>query len=582
VVQAVSHSVVLKRLRYRNLLSTGNYWVEFDFQSDRTQIVCGENGGGKSTFLDALSYVNFNKPYRDINLPQLINSITNKELLVEEELTVRGKEYLIRRGMKPNIFEIHEDGKLLDKGTSVAEYQKMLEDTILKRTQKTFCQTVIRGSANYIPFMKLKAAERRQVVEDLLDIGVFSTMAEITKDKLKTAKVSAAELDKKLGVLRTKVELETKHQEQLKSISEEAVDAKAVKLAETEMEVASKLQDADATLPESEELREKLTKLGPRTDKSRKYENLLPSIKHKINAAKTEAAFYDKNDVCPTCRQPIEEHFKRSRIDELHRKAAELEPAKAELLAEIGAAKEAEQAYEKEYKTLSDAYQVNQTVRNNAVHQANYLKRTIDGLRKEIADMRTKLLQAPQDDRVKVLQGELHGLEVVEKEVTEEVAVASQAAMMLKDDGIKASVIRQFVPVMNEYLNKYLEKLDLFVDFRFDDNFNESIMSRYRDKFSYHSFSEGQKSRIDLAIMFAWLEVIRRRKSTSFNLLVLDEVLDGSLDEVGLELAVAMFLEAAKDMTIVVVSPKPSNYVSKFDKMIKFKLVKNFSQMEIA
>jgi Kyanoviridae SbcC-like subunit of palindrome specific endonuclease len=332
VVQAVSHSVVLKRLRYRNLLSTGNYWVEFDFQSDRTQIVCGENGGGKSTFLDALSYVNFNKPYRDINLPQLINSITNKELLVEEELTVRGKEYLIRRGMKPNIFEIHEDGKLLDKGTSVAEYQKMLEDTILKRTQKTFCQTVIRGSANYIPFMKLKAAERRQVVEDLLDIGVFSTMAEITKDKLKDAKARSSDLSQKVAILKTKVEAEERHQAQLRSISDEAVKAKETKVRETEAEIAQKKAAADATLPESEELREKLASLGPKKDKARKYETLLPSIKLKIDAAKTEAAFYDKNDVCPTCRQPIEEHFKRSKVDELLRKATELEPAKAELL----------------------------------------------------------------------------------------------------------------------------------------------------------------------------------------------------------------------------------------------------------
>ena len=578
-----NHTIVLKLLRYKNFLASGNYWTEINFEDARTQLVVGENGAGKSTFMDALCYVLYGKAYRDVNLPQLVNSINKKGMVVELIMEVRGKPYLIRRGRGPDVFEIHEidadnNVKLVDKRTGVNEYQEFLEEQLLKRNHKTFCQSIVLGSTNYVPFMKLKAADRRAVVDDFLDIQICTVMNEVLKEQLKVLNVGAAKIGNEVSKLRGQLEVHTKWIADTKQISGDRITEKEGQWYEIHTRQIAQDERAQELLAKVYDLQEQLKAKEKVRGKVNQYNSLLDQLKAKSQELNREIDFYRNNEVCPTCRQAITSSFRENAIDELTLKTAKNEDAQVELLGYLEAAgRELE-----EYQRVNQEHQRLSRERAEAETASRHLKQQMDALAREMLKMKAALEMEAPTAEIEALQRDIEKQSTLLAQIEEDLSVANVAAGMLKDGGIKARIIRQYVPILNKLINQYLEELDLFCDFQFDENFNETLLSRYRDNFSYGSFSEGQKARINLAILFAWLEVIQARKSTSFNILVLDEILDGSLDYECLDACVKMFVRESSKRTIMVISPKPANWRNSFEKTLKFKLDKNFSRLEVS
>jgi len=565
-----------------NFLASGNYWTEINFEDARTQLVVGENGAGKSTFMDALCFVLYGKAYRDVNLPQLVNSINKRNMLVELLLEVRGKPYLIRRGKSPDVFEIfeieNETPKMVDKRTGKDEYQTFLEEQLLKRNHKTFCQSIVLGSTNYVPFMKLRAADRRAVVDDFLDIQICTVMNEVLKEQMKGINSAAQSLVNNISKLQGQLEVHNKWVADSKKVSGDLITEKEGVWTEISARNLAQEEKARVLIEKTIVIQEEMKKWGSPDKKVNQYSNLLDQLRGKAQELNREIDFYRKNEVCPTCHQTITDSFRNVAIERITQKTAKNEDAQVELLGYLEAAKEELQGYQ---KAASEHQRIAQE-RASAESEARQLKSQMDYISKEIRKMRASLEMEAPTAEIEALQRdiELQGTNL--QKIQEELSVANVAAGMLKDGGIKARIIKQYVPILNKLINQYLEELDLFCDFQFDENFSETLLSRYRDNFSYGSFSEGQKARINLAILFAWLEVIQARKSTSFNLLVLDEILDGALDYDCLDACVRMFVREASKRTIMVISPKPANWRNSFEKTLKFKLEKNFSRLEVS
>lgn len=560
-----------KRIRWKNLLSTGNVFTEVQLDKTETTLILGENGAGKSTILDALTFVVFNKPYRSVNLPQLVSSVNERDCVVEVEFTDGNSEYKIVRGQSPKVFEIWCDDKLMDQDAKSRDYQKSLEESILGMNYRSFCQVVILGSANYVPFMRLPAAERRSVVESILDIGIFSTMnaslrerISANKEEIRHAESAVAVARERVALLRRMVEDEQKRKQQDEEWDSKQVDdaSKAIDAAHAAIASASE---------EISVLTQSVSDAASVKANAEKYESLQERMTRRLEAIRKEISFYEENDTCPTCSQGIDGTFKESMISGRREKIAKMEKAVAEVEDQMDVLWERGRTIS---ETVSKIRSLNAVIvsGNNDISAA---EKTL----KLLADRRGAAVQDTTSELNDAIRAEEEAVDT-KRELIEEQHYLSLAATLLKDSGIKTRIIRNYIPVINDTINGYLSRMNFFVDFRLDEEFNETIRSRHRDEFTYASFSEGEKKKIDLAMLFAWRKIASMKNSITTNLLILDEILDGSLDDQATDsfLDIVNSLEARTNTFII--SHKPKEVLQdKFDRTLQFVKRGNFSRM---
>jgi len=566
--------IVFKTVRYKNFLSTGNIFTEIKLDANQTTLIVGENGAGKSSFLDAITFGLFGKPFRNINKPQLINSINGKDCLVELEFAIASKNYKVIRGIKPNLFEIWCDGEMLNQDARSKDYQDQLEKTILRMNYKSFTQIVILGSTNFTPFMQLSAADRRAVIEDLLDIQIFSSMNMVVKSKLSSAKEDAAQLKTQIDNIKEKIELHKKHLDELKKNSKELVDSKKKEVEENKLALESLVTEAAAKETEIESLESQIVDEDSNSKKFTKLNQLEAKIEGNIQKLEKDIAFYSENSNCPTCDQTINNkdekvHSCTSKIEELTGGLQKLKDESDAVLKRINTIK----TVQKELKIFEQELVRITTSRKQ-------VKSYIAKLENEIEEIESK--PAMSDNfkaQSKELLNNLQTFNEQRKEAVINIQHYEIAQQLLKDGGIKTKIIKQYIPVINKLVNKYLAAMDFFVNFNINEEFKETIKSRHRDDFSYENFSEGEKKRIDLALLFTWRAVAKLKNSANTNLLIFDEVFDGSLDNNGTEEFLKLINMLNDNTNIFVISHKGDVLVDKFNNTIKFAKVKNFSQM---
>ena len=566
--------IVFKKVRYKNFLSTGNIFTEIPLNENATTLIVGENGAGKSTFLDAITFSLFGKPFRNINKPQLVNSVNEKDCVVEVEFAIGKKEYKVIRGIKPNVFEIYVDGSLLNQDAKAKDYQDHLEKLILKMNYKSFTQIVILGSTNFTPFMQLSAADRRTVIEDLLDIQIFSSMNVIVKSKIHALKDEAAQLKIQIDNTKDKIELHKKHLDELKKNTKELVDAKKQEVVENTTSLSQLENDATSKEVEIDNLVNETTDEDSTTKKFQKLNNLEAKIEGNIQKLEKDIEFYSVNSTCPTCDQAINNkdekvHTCNSKITELTEGLTKLKEESDAVLRRINNIK----ATQKQLQTLEqDLVRIN----TSRMQIRKYVKKLED----EITEIEHKPAMSDEfKAQSKTLLNALQAFNDKRKTVSEQLQNYDIVAQLLKDGGIKSKIIKQYVPVINKLVNKYLAAMDFFVNFNIDEEFKETIKSRHRDDFSYENFSEGEKKRIDLALLFTWRSVAKLKNSVNTNLLIFDEVFDGSLDINGTEEFMKLIYMMNDDANIFVITHKTDQMVDKFKHTIRFGKVKNFSQM---
>jgi len=563
-----------KKVRYKNILSTGNTFTEIELGDKPTTLISGSNGSGKSTILDAIVYGLYGKPFRKVNKIQLINSINQKGLLVEIFFAAGGNNYMIRRGMKPNVFEIYKDGQMIDQDAAKRDYQLYLENNILGINYKSFNQIVVLGSATYVPFMELPAQQRREIIEDLLDIQVFSTMGILAKEQINKTKNSINENEYKNEVTESNILLVQENNDAIRKIKETEVDKIRTKMNNHISEIESKQESIsviDSEIKEKyEEIADKKT-VKEEFDKANSMRQDMEIARRNIDK---ELSFYHDNDNCPTCKQGIAHDFKEKVVDERSEKKSLIDEKLDEVNTSISNYQtRIDEISEVEDKIQTLNFQISE-IRAEIKMSKNALlafKSELENAEREVEEVDTTQLHK--------LQTKLEKLVKERKELLEEYDVLGVVSAILKDGGIKARIISQYIPVMNKLINKYLAAFDLFVDFQLDENFNEVIRSRFRDNFSYASFSEGEKLRITLSIMLAWRSVAKLRNSVSTNLLILDETLDGALDSVGIESLIETLHSLNSDDNIFVISHRGDQFADKFDTAIRFDKVKNFSEI---
>ena len=567
--------LIFKKLRYKNFLSSGDSFTEINFLANNTNLIIGTNGAGKSTILDALTFVLFNKPFRKINKPQLVNSVTEKNCLVEIEFSNNNREYMVRRGIKPNVFDIEVDGKLLDKRGDDRDNQVTLEDNILKVNYKSFTQIVILGSSTFVPFMQLPAAHRRDVIEDLLDIRVFSTMAGILRDKMRVIRDDLKLLELKKTSLKEKAEMQARFIEDVTKRGEEHIDEKREDI-KTKMFSKNELsQENIEVLTEIEALTARLEELNDAGDKLRKLGGLRGKIQQKISTLTKNHKFFSDNTSCPTCTQDIDEDLKSKKIDELTKDAKKLKKGFKELEETIAA----EEARENEFTEASkELLALNKKVSTNNINSINFEK-SITRLESEIESIRDSInsqtdSKAELKNMVSKLKESSDGISNLKEEMSNHQFVSE----LLKDGGVKTSIIKKYIPLINKHVNKYLQMMEFYINFNLDEEFNETVVSPIHERFSYASFSEGEKMRIDLALLFTWREVARVRNSVNTNLLIMDEVFDSSLDGFGTEEFLKIIRYVVKDANIFIISHKTELH-ERFDSVLRFEKERGFSKL---
>ena len=569
--------ITFKNLRWKNFLSTGNNWSEVNFLEAKTSLVVGQNGAGKSTLLDALSFALFGKAHRNISKAQLVNSINKKSTIVEVQFSVLGSDFKIKRGIKPNLFEIWRGETMLNQDSHAKEYQKILEQNILKLNHKSFHQIVVLGSSSFIPFMQLSAQHRRDVIEDLLDINVFSKMNGILKEKTSSLKEQIKDADHKTEVNKTKIDAQKKYIRDIKAINEEQKEEK-LKLIEEHRDEIKTLNEENGSL--STFVEENLsTASDTKQDASEKI-NELQQFRAKFNAdikkLVKEVQFFESNDTCPTCTQPITEETKESHILDGKAKAQELntalETAEASLARRNEVLASAEQQLVECREAQSNIHGNNQSISN--------FQSSIDRTQTEINNIGKG---ADVESADKDLQDLVNvGDDLVEHRLTlnEQYNYNTVMSQMLKDTGIKTKIVKQYLPVINKLVNKYLQILDFFVSFNLDEAFQETIRSRFRDNFTYDSFSEGEKQRIDLALLFTWRQIAKMKNSVATNLLILDETFDSSLDVDGVDNLMKIIYSLGDDTNVFVISHKGEMVDGKFANKIEVVKEKNFSRIK--
>jgi len=564
-----------KKLRYKNILSTGNAWTELQLDSHDTTLIVGENGAGKSTMLDALSFVLYGKPFRKINKPQLLNSINQKDLVVEVEFAVGGKNYLVKRGIKPSIFEIWSNDKLLNQDAAARDYQAFLEDNILKLNYKSFGQVVVLGSSTFVPFMQLPAKSRRDVIEDLLDIQIFTTMNTLLKDRVSTNKENLAEIKYTIDLTKNKIDSAKTHTESIRELKESQIKKIKSKLKEQIGYVEKEETEINKLSDEVDDLLSKITDKEKMEKKFSEINDLMRDLENKKRTLTKNLTFYNNHDNCPTCKQGIEHDFKSSVLSDSNDKIVNIEAAKNQL-------SNKSEGVEARLSEISGIESSISTISMEiSEHRANkkMAMNACKSLQKELVEAERDI-ETVDDETIKAFENDLRKSMEQQKQLTEEREVLATVGAMLKDGGIKTRIIKQYVPIMNKLINKYLAAMDFFVQFELDESFNETIKSRFRDAFSYSSFSEGEKLRIDLSLLFTWRAVSKLRNSVSTNLLIMDEIMDSSLDNNGTDEFLKIIKDLTGDANVFIISHKGDQIQDKFDRTIRFKKVKNFSSME--
>lgn len=566
--------IVFKNIKWKNLLSTGNQFTEINLHNVDPTLIVGVNGSGKSSLLDALTFVLYGKPFRNINKPQLLNTITKRELLVEITFTIGKNDYLIRRGMKPNIFEVYCNDILLNQAADVRDYQDTLEKQILKSNYKTFCQVDILGSASFVPFMQLPAAQRRAVIEDLLDLQVFTTMNTLLKEQVveNTSSITRNEYEKKMND--EMIQVIKNHLEQTRTKSDRYIREKQTAIDDLNNKLESTKRTMDEIKERVNEIQSTLCDENKLKKKSEQFRELETQLSTKKALLQQEIKFFEQHDSCPTCKQEISSDLRCDSIGNTNSKLKELDQTLVDLQIRFDKHEEKVNEFfikENEKQRLLTEYRSHHQVTFHTEEQIDSLQRDINTAKKEIESISTSQVADLEQKRQTLIE-EYNELQDNKKTL-------SVASSLLKDGGIKTKIINQYVPIINKLINKYLSAMDFFVDFQLNSQFEETIKSRHRDEFSYASFSEGEKQKIDLALLFTWRAVAKLRNSMSTNLLILDEVLDGSLDTNALDMLMTILDSVSENTSLFVISHR-ENMSEKFPNVIKFVKHKNFSHIE--
>lgn len=566
--------IYFTKIRWKNFLSTGNLFTEVNLCQHSTTLIVGENGAGKSTFLDALTFVLFGKPFRNINKPLLINSITQKNLVVEIEFMIGKVNYKIVRGIKPNIFEVYQNDVLLNQTAETKDYQAILEKQILKTNYKSFCQVVVLGSASYVPFMRLSAAQRREITEDLLDLQIFTTMNALLKDKISDNNEAIRQCNNDITLAKEHIELLRKHIINVNNSNEKNIEDKKQRIVDTKdkiEEYAKTLQDLNSTVATLQKKTEKLPKLKKSLDS---INNLKTQIEIKIDVMNEEIHFFNNHDDCPTCKQEISKEFKCDSVDKRTAEITETKEGYKLLIDKYYSVRD----QIKELTKIEDEIINHKFSINTTQNRINSLLDYINEIEKEINSMKVFEMN-DEDQKIKELETKLQEYSELYIKLQSDKVTYAFASTLLKDNGIKSKIVKQYIPIINKLINKYLSSMEFMCQFELDENFSETIKSRYRDEFKYDSFSEGEKFRINLAILFTWRSIAKMRNSINTNLLIMDEVMDSSLDNNGTDEFLKLINNLTKDTNTFIISHKKDTIIDKFDHSIKFEKYQNFSRI---
>lgn len=565
--------IEFKKIRWKNFLSTGNQFTEIDFRENSTTLIVGKNGSGKSTVLDALTFGLFNKPFRKINKPQLLNSTNEKDCVVEIEFSVGSTEWLIRRGIKPTIFEIHRNGKQLEQSAEAKDDQKFLETKVLKLNFKSFTQIVILGSSTFVPFMQLTLANRREIIEDLLDIKIFSTMNLIVKDRIKTIQEEVKNLTYKKNLIQEKISMQENFIHDLDVKGQSEIDRKKNKIIEIKGKIENAEVNCQKLVENSSSLEEKIGKYSNATSKSKKLHDCHGKLQNKLDRLNKDRAFFVDNETCPTCSQVINDIVKHSKVQDHDNSILDVVNALDELKIHL----EETQNEESQLIELSKKQsELNKQIRD-IMNKVKYDTQIIQDIKDEILEIENNL-----DHKVEESE-KLNNFKIEEKSILsnldkkgDQIQYHDFIYSLLKDNGVKSKIIKNYLPVINQQVNRFLQMMDFYINFTFDEEFNESVKTPIHENFSYESFSEGEKQRIDLSLVFTWREIARMKNSVNTNLLILDEVFDSSLDINGTDEFLKIIKFVIQDANIFVISHK-SEMHDKFESVIEFDKIKGFS-----
>ena len=563
-----------KYVRWKNFLSTGNQFIEIQLDKNPTTLIIGENGAGKSTILDALCFGLFGKPFRMISKNLLVNSVNNSSTVVEVEFSVGTKEYKVIRCIKPNKFEIYQNGKLMSLEANVRDYQKILEQQILKLNYRSFTQVVILGSSTFVPFMQLKARHRREVVEEILDIQIFSTMNILLKQKLKSIVEELREVDYSFSLVSERITLQENYIDDIKKNKDNIIDEKQKTFEKNEKEIEERMWESKHLTEDNQVLLESIIGEDKVVNKRDKLKDIQFMLKDKESRGQKLISFFEENDDCPTCQQHIDEEFKVKSIDEKTKEVTEVSEGLNKLSDEM---KKVESKI-KEYKNTAKSIRENEIALAKLTSGITQLEKFNTNLQTEIETLLKGNVSNEDTEKLIRLKQECIKVERQRTDLRDEKSYAEAIKLILQDTGIKTKIIKQYLPIMNKLINTYLTSMEFYVNFTLNENFEESIKSRYRDEFTYSSFSEGEKMRIDLSLLFTWRAIAKMKNSANTNLLILDEIFDSSLDGTGTD-EFLKILNTLGDENVFVISHKQDVLADKFKSTIKFEKVKNFSHV---
>jgi len=567
--------IVFQNIRWKNFLSTGNQYTEINLDKDSTTLIVGTNGSGKSTVLDALTFSLFNKPFRKISKGQLINTVNEKDCRVEVEFAIAETEWKVVRAIKPNLFEIHRNGICMDQFANANDQQKWLEQNVVKMNYKSFTQIVILGSSNFVPFMQLSATNRREVIEDLLDIKIFSSMNNLIKDKIRELREQIKTLELKKESLNDKVEMQENFIEEVEQQGKGRIEDNKKKMRSIGDEICVMINQNEHTEDQVYGLTKDQEKLTGATEKLRELGNLKGKISNKVSTITKEHKFFTEHTVCPTCRQDIQEDFRINKIADAQTKAKELQSGYKELEEAIKNEEEREHQFttlSKEITQLTHGISKNNTKISGCQRQIRDLESEIQTITEQLANRNTEHEKLTTfKDNLTTTYNELSSRK-------DTIRYYDYSYGLLRDGGVKSKIIKKYLPLINQQVNRYLQMMDFYINFTLDEEFNETVQSPIHEDFSYASFSEGEKMRIDLALLFTWREVARMKNSVNTNLLIMDEVFDSSLDGLGTEEFLKIIKYVIKDANVFVISHK-SGMDEKFEDVVRFEKIKGFSTM---
>jgi DNA repair exonuclease SbcCD ATPase subunit len=568
--------IVFKKVRYKNFLSTGQQFIEIQLDRSAKTLVVGENGAGKSTMLDALCFGLFQRAFRNIKKDQMVNSINEKDCVVEVEFIIGQNKYKIIRGIKPSIFEIWCNDVMLNQDAAQRDYQKHLEQTILKLNFRSFTQVVILGNASFVPFMQLRARHRRQVVEEILDIEIFSKMNLMFREKQKLQDEVIKQSDFNCQLIDGKIDSQKKHIEDMSGNNQQLIEKKQIEIRQAQTDIDNYKLDIDKVNKEKVELQNEILDETKINNKYKQLHNMEAKLENTCSKHKKDLEFFETHNDCPTCQQAIDEAFKSTMIDKKKNKVIEIDSAMSQLVKEITTT---EQRLHSINETMV-AIREKELLVNRYETSISEIQRYMTNKQNEVDELEDdKFTTGAATGKLEELQEQLTDAESAKVKQKEQKTYLDTARYLMQDTGIKTKIIKQYLPIMNQFINKNLADMDFFVNFTLDDEFNETIKSRYRDEFNYHSFSEGEKLRIDLAILFTWREIAKLKNSTNTNLLILDEIFDSSLDASGTDEFMRILTNKLAKENVFVISHKGDTLLDKFPSILKFEKYKNFTRM---